>query len=954
MAKKKSKSPQDKRLIDIVCEDYDNDLRSIELLHDEFEEKEKILFGEVSDSISKNETSSSVQDPTLLSSIIKQNNAVMAQMPSGKVRALSQKNRGKSLFMDLILHQHVLPHATTQYDAFTKLWLLSFYRKVYGSFGVLVDNVVNKGSGYIGPDFTLIPIRAIIPQAGKFTVEDSERVMVRSKVTKDWLKSRDKSIWKNIDNLIESKPSEDDPDQQTYIQRKYAQDLEQKGEWEIITRYEKDRWVTFSKDQRMILRDIPNPQKNSELPVVMCHSYPLLDRFIGLGEFERGKTLHYAMSSLINLYMDGVKMSIFPPLKIDPNSVADWDSFQLGAGATWLMKTGQLGGIEQMQLSPLGLNTFQSTYGFLKAGMLTLTNTTDTGVSAETDPGFGKSQRYSEPVLTPSGWVLMGDIKVGDYVIDDLGKPAKVLEIHEQGEIDAYDVEFMDGSKTSCSLDHLWTVYSSRKHNEKETISLAEIIDKGWVREQLDKRDNVVRNEYLYHVPLVQPVEFEERELPLDPYLLGLLLGDGGFSEDRDTISFTNSKPEIQEKVRILLPEGDELRIKKSKNNNEFRIYGKTVEIIKQLGLKGHKAASKFIPVNYLYNSVENRKKLFQGLMDTDGHVLKSNSSNIEYTTVSERLGNDFLELARSLGYYAHLNIGVSSAVYKGEKRFYGNKYRINICGRTKKAIVNISKSSPEKSRCLFVDTPNHLYVTADYTITHNTPQALKMQAMTEGQRTQFDRRMLELATEKIFDKMIDIVAKRQEQPMELYLYEEDLRKVEEVAPDVVEMFETGDMGKVTIKPSDIKNCEYRYEIDSGSTVKKDEIIENQTLSELIGLIMKLPGAMEQIQQGGLFNLGDKSIDFGELLKRWIISSGITDWDKIVTENAQQEGANFEDPALMEQFAQMGGMPQGQQMPQGQPGMPPQGMPMQQQPQFQSQDEQIMQVMAELEQMGRG
>lgn len=613
--KNKASKTTDKRLIDVVLADYDNDLRSIELLHDEFDEKEKILFGEVNDSISKTETSSSVQDPTLLSSIIKQNNAVMAQMPSGKVRALSQKNRGKSLLMDLILHEHVLPHATTQYDVFTKLWLLSLYRKVYGSFGVLVDNVVNAGSGYIGPDFTLIPIRAIIPQAGKFTIEDSERVTIRSKVTKDWLKSRDKSVWKNIDNLIESKPSEDDPDQQTYIQRKYAQDLEQKGEWEIITRYEKDRWVTFSKDQRMILRDIPNPQKNSELPVVMCHSYPLLDRFIGLGEFERGKTLHYAMSSLINLYMDGVKMSIFPPLKIDPNSVADWDSFQLGAGATWLMKTGQLGGIEQMQLSPLGLNTFQSTYGFLKAGMLTLTNTTDTGVSAETDPGFGK------------------------------------------------------------------------------------------------------------------------------------------------------------------------------------------------------------------------------------------------------------------------------------------------------------------------------------------TPQALKMQAMTEGQRTQFDRRMLELATEKIFDKMIDIVAKRQEQPMELYLYEEDLRRVEEVAPDVVEMFETGDMGKVTIKPSDIKNCEYRYEIDAGSTVKKDEIIENQTLSELIGLIMKLPGAMEQIQAGGVMSLGDKQIDFGELLKRWIISSGITDWDKIVTENAQ-EGANFEDPALMAQFQQMGLPPMGQ----GQPM--PQGQPMQQGAQIQ--DPAIAQVLAELEQMGRG
>ncbi len=599
------KSTLTTKQIDALTSDYSSDYEAIKPIHDEFEEKENMILGTPKDSISQNETVSTVQDPTLLSAVIKQNNSVMAQMPTGKVTALSLKNRGKSLFMDLILHEHVLPHAKTQYDPYVKLWLLSFYRKVYGSFGVMVD--YNVGKKYVGPDFTLIPARSIIPQAGRTTIEGSDHVFVRSKVTRGWLESRNKDIWKNIDKVLEVPHGLDDSALKTANEQNY-QRTSNKNEFELITKYEGDRWVTFSKDAQVVLRDFGNPQKNDEIPVVMCHAYPLMDRFFGLGEFERGKTLHYALSSLINLYLDGVKMSIFPPLKVDPTSMADWNSFNLGPGSVWLMNAGQLNGIEQMQFSPQGLNTFQSTYSFLKGAVLTLTNTTDTSVSEGTDPGFGK------------------------------------------------------------------------------------------------------------------------------------------------------------------------------------------------------------------------------------------------------------------------------------------------------------------------------------------TPQALKMQAMTEGMKTQFDRRMLEIATEDIFDKMIDLIAKRQEEPIELYLHEEDLRRVEEVAPDVVEMFETGNMGRVVVKPQDIANCEYRYEIDAGSTVKKDEIIENQTLSELISLISKIPGSMEQVMQMGGFKIGNSFVDFGELMKRWVISSGIQDWDKIIQEQDPNQ-ANFEQQGLNQAFQQMqplqtpeaqailnelmGGIQQG--VPQQ--GMPQQGMP---------------------------
>lgn len=577
-----------------LTSEYESDYQAIKPTHDEFREKENILLGVPQDSITVNQTTSKVQDPTLVSSIIKQNNSVMAQMPSGKITALSVKNRGKSLFMDLAFHKHVLPNANSQHDAFTKLWMLSFYRKIYGSFGVLVDYVIKPG--YVGPDFTLIPARSIIPQSGRISVDDCDRVYIVSDVTESWLKSRDKKVWKNIDKILEKPHGIDDSDKKTAVEEKYNR-LPPKGKYQLITRYERDRWVTFSADAQVETRDIENPQKNGEIPVVMCHAYPLLDRFFGLGDFERGKTLHYAASSLINLYLDGVKMSIFPPIKLDPTAISDWSSFSMGPGSVWLMNGQKMNGVEQFQVSPQGMATFQNTYGFMKAAILTIANSTDTSTGSSTDPGFGK------------------------------------------------------------------------------------------------------------------------------------------------------------------------------------------------------------------------------------------------------------------------------------------------------------------------------------------TPQALKMQAFSEGMKTAFDRRMLELSTEKVFDKMIDIMAKRQEQPMKLYLGEEDLAKVADVAPDVVQMFESGDMGEVTIKPTHINNCDYRYEIDAGSTVKKDEMLENQTLTELISLLTKIPGAIQQVVNGGKIIIGNSQIEFDELVKRWIITSGIQDWDKIVTDVEIPQAANFEQPQLQNAFQSMQGPqqpPQMQGMPQQQP-MPQQG-----------------------------
>lgn len=643
MAKKRPAKPAKSEVTSII-EDYQNDLGAMALTHESFEDKERVLMSQPIDQITETETRSRVSDPTLLSAVLKQNNHEMAQMPSGKVTALTQQNRGKSLFMDLILHKHIIPHANTQFDAYTKLWLMSLMRKVYGSFGVLVDFVdkTNGGknpSGYIGPDFSLIPARGIIPQSGKTTIEDSDYAWIRSRVSRSFLESRDTEIWTGIDKILETDGDKTvDLNSQSYVERQFDGAVVTKDEFEIITRYEGDRWRTFHPATQTEIRDLS--QNSSQIPIVMCHSYPLMDRFFGLGDFERGMTLHASISSLINLYLDGVKMSIFPPLKIDPMYIDNWDDFKDGIGPAqiWLMQKEHFSAIDQMNISPSGLQSFQHTYQFLKATILTVTGTTDTNVSASVDPGFGK------------------------------------------------------------------------------------------------------------------------------------------------------------------------------------------------------------------------------------------------------------------------------------------------------------------------------------------TPQALKMQAFSQGMQAQFGRRMLELSVEKIFDRMIDLTAKKQESPMNMYVGERELQQVKEIAPDVVEMFEVGNMGKVTIKPEDVNEVEYRYEIDQGSTIKTDEAQENASLTEILGFVSKIPGSMEALAQGGTVPLGGgKRIDIGEAVKRWIITTGITDWDKIVIEDEKGKNVlNTEDPQVQEALQKLLQETQAQQ---NMPPQPPQGQvdPSMLQPQPQAQppmmggeavptggdqvDPRIMQVMQELSQM---
>lgn len=373
-------------------------------------------------------------------------------------------------------------------------------------------------------------------------------------------------------------------------------------------------------------------------------------------------------------------------------------------------------------------------------------------------PGTGKAQPLYSKVLTPNGFVPMGEIKLGDKVISGSGNISTVLGIYPQGEKDIYELTFNDGSTCRCSDEHLWTVQTRKdrlscshgkfRGQRERTIELKEML----------KDYRMSGGRLKYSVKYVNPVQFEEKDLYIHPYLLGLLLGDGCLSEDSVSISLYDEQ--LRGDISRFLP-NDKFEISlKSSNAPEIHDYiikynGSEVYNEPQhpnmkplnynlykLGLKGKHSHEKFIPKEYLYASESQRRWLLKGLLDTDGSVSKD---CIEFSTTSEQLKNNIIELVHSLGGYA--SSSVREGKYKKDDKHVQckNNYRIliqftsdnNDCfnltrkknaynpKRTsfnvKRYIKDIKYIGKEDCQCIYIDDPSHLYITDNYIITHNT-----------------------------------------------------------------------------------------------------------------------------------------------------------------------------------------------------------------------------------------
>lgn len=355
-----------------------------------------------------------------------------------------------------------------------------------------------------------------------------------------------------------------------------------------------------------------------------------------------------------------------------------------------------------------------------------------------------KAQPLDCNILTNDGWVKMKDIKVGDKIIGRNGKETKVIGVFPQGELDCYKIIFRDRSFTKCSGDHLWTVinqYANKKEQTLTTLKIKELMSKTIGKKKLKNG---------FKIPIIKPVEFKNhKDVTIDPYLLGALIGNGYLSGKTVQISIGNQDVEqMIEMLSKLLP--DDISINKSKGGNYSWIIkskngnkGKNLILnsLRELNLSGKKSYEKFIPKSYLFSSIENRIALLQGLMDTDGNCYKG---YLTYATSSEQLAIDVVHLVRSLGFTARYRKGTWCVSNRHQRYVVNIKTEGIIPFRLKRKIKSlraltfspsryidsIEKCEPSIMQCIQVEASDGLYVTDDFIVTHNTTQKNPQYAM--------------------------------------------------------------------------------------------------------------------------------------------------------------------------------------------------------------------------------
>jgi hypothetical protein len=366
---------------------------------DLWDNAEKLFHGQLNDSLSSG-TKSQVFDPKLSTLTLERSYRVMSQLPTGKVRGISKNDRGMEKLMNLTLDKWVLPNSNAQFDFLTKMRMVDLYSNIYGNFFSLIDWDVRK-NGYTGPDIWLLNIRDVFPQVGAVSVEDSDYIIVRTWRPLSYFEGlRKQDGYKNVSKIINklkegtgSRHSRTSDDKSKREERDYPEEMAAKksGYFEVLTQYERDRWVDYSVEADMEFRDQKNPHEDDELPVVCKYSIPLLDDFMGFGDFERGGPMQMVINSIWNLYLDAAKISIFPPILVNKDNIASMSSIKWGAAEKWLVRNQINNSVQTVPLSPQGIAEFNNTYQVANAAILNLFGTTDTTVTAETEAGFGKT-----------------------------------------------------------------------------------------------------------------------------------------------------------------------------------------------------------------------------------------------------------------------------------------------------------------------------------------------------------------------------------------------------------------------------------------------------------------------------------------------------------------------------------------------------------------------------------
>ena len=253
-------------------------------------------------------------------------------------------------------------------------------------------------------------------------------------------------------------------------------------------------------------------------------------------------------------------------------------------------------------------------------------------------PGVGKLLADDTPVMTADGWKRHGDLRVGDRVVGLDGKYKRVLHVFDKN-VANYEIEFTNGERIRCHENHEWVVYD--RHCQKVvTRTVRQMLEGGLESGTPGKRGH----RYHYQLPVREPMEGTEKELPVPPYLLGAWLGDGTATKPAITLCNTDTVilaefmrqyklTKIYDQVGCKRYEFDWLR-----------------EKLQMLGMcRSHQYIEKYIPEIYLTASVEQRLELLAGLIDTDG--TKDREGRYTFSTTGEKLRQGMKELISTFGW---------------------------------------------------------------------------------------------------------------------------------------------------------------------------------------------------------------------------------------------------------------------------------------------------------------
>ncbi len=350
-------------------------------------------------------------------------------------------------------------------------------------------------------------------------------------------------------------------------------------------------------------------------------------------------------------------------------------------------------------------------------------------------PAMGKAQPLDAKIRTHNGWKTMAEIAVGDELASIDGAPSKVTGIFPQGMEQVYRITFSDGRTTECSGEHLWKIHH-RSWPEPRIVTTLELLRL------------LERKRYQKRLWIDTPSgEFGATdELPIHPWVLGLLLAEGDLNNMKISSGDQEIIAKLQQKLgntyalspisaydyRIIMTK--EARVRGSRDPVPLR------EALKELHLKTTHSYDKFIPVPYKYAAKEVRIAMLQGLLDGDGWVERHKS--VRFTSCSEQLADDVIELVRSLGGWATKRSKTTHHTHKGERRIGRPAYIVNINmadptilfsvarkkiravptrARKKPVILSIAATRIDTTQCISVSHPSKLYITDDYVVTHNT-----------------------------------------------------------------------------------------------------------------------------------------------------------------------------------------------------------------------------------------